>query len=564
SARVIRETPDGTVIHIDPKGQRKLEISLTQDLPKGNYDAVVSLQTPDGSQVLQEFDLTIRTPYLPWINRCPKAAVFLLVFLGALTSIFLTTFPSISSTKRSNRERITDLRESIRRLTAFDKDLNNKFTVKLVEAEALNRNTKVYTPSASERLKNIETILQKLEEQLKVRQEISDRYVEIDSADTLPFSIEHQIRRTLREADQALYMDRPDLAREKQSEAKESLKFDHSAFVKHSSVIMKKAKALLKTLSDDPRRNDMLMLYNALTESVHNLAMIQPTQASASEFKKREFEDKVRSLDMTFSKAEIYYVNLIKRAHEDIGKKDLMKAQECLSCSETYHDIEDALFVVESLREGVTEKLIHEALSRKEFSVVRHPSDPSVNSLVTFDLTFSNEKINKSPLIQTYRFRYVWAFGDGTSNAEGRMVIHYYKRRGLLVIFRNWLMRTLCILKLRGTDWKSFPLSVEVLGTDGTILATGNRNPVVPPVSVKEPLDREYSSGITLNSALGFFVTLFISSAISMTTTYEETYSFQTLKDIIAPFLLGFGLDIGRDKLQEAAKKYTQKKPGAS
>ncbi|MFA5353169.1 MAG: hypothetical protein WC291_02975 [Thermodesulfovibrionales bacterium] len=586
---VVSGKSDSTVMTLKPGEERGLEISLDANLSKGNYAGILVFRDIKGEH-LQEFDLAIKNPYVAIRtfhlfepNRYPKAFVFILVFLGAVTSLFLSKFPTVSSTKASNRERITDLRERILRLTAFERDLGAKLTVELVKAETLNTNTKVYTPSADERFKAIETQLNKIDEQLRIRQEISNRYVEIDSADCLPFSMEQQVRRLLKEADQGLYMDRPDLAEARKKEAEGLLKCEPSMIREQAEGLFKKIDELLKKLGGQFKEDaDSEELCKELIRNIGEFpgdaevhadelrkglpsavkerlkGAVGDDQELADGAKKRELLGRLMRLDLSFNKAYIYHNYLHRKKDSDIEAEE----QENLDAeigelinSGLYKGLEEAQILIRSLEMEVTDKRIKDVLSGKEFSIVTFPSDPTLNNLVKFKVVFKADEINKSPLIKTGRFRYIWDFGDDTSRAEGDEVSHYFKRRGSFILFRKWIRRTLSVLKLRQVEWKSFPLSVEVFGSDGTSLVTMRDK-----VSVREALDREYSSGITITAFMGFVLTLLISTVVAMTTTYEETYSFKSLKDVLAPFLLGFGLDISREKLQEAAKGVGSKK----
>ncbi|MDI6890831.1 MAG: hypothetical protein QMC83_07850 [Thermodesulfovibrionales bacterium] len=161
-------------VTLGPGETKNVTISFLE-IPKGNYTGILAIRD---EFTYQEYITSLNSPYIPLtpviaafksVFKWEWIFVFALVFSGAMASIILTKAMPVASEKKKNRGKIIELNGLIKTLTVFELKLNVKFMVDLIKARTINDNTKIFTPSADERIKNINSILDKLDKQLGVR-----------------------------------------------------------------------------------------------------------------------------------------------------------------------------------------------------------------------------------------------------------------------------------------------------------------------------------------------------------------------------------------------------------
>ncbi len=549
-------SPHGRIV-LEQGESRRLTLTFDR-IRKGSYEGILSIQDLQNDHIRQEFMIGVKSPFMSWCDllNSRNHKVIALVFLGAISSLLLTRLLPVASRRKVNREKILDLRDRIRRLTAYELKLQHKFTVEINKAEALNDVTKPYTPSASERLKTVDDILEIIENHLEIREKISSVYAHIDVKDVLPFSMEERIRRILSEADLLLFQEQPEAARERIKEAESQLEWDPQS--KSSLDYYAKCLDSLEKISKDTQIHDshLARLVRECQESIPGGL----TSGAVSRTRSAEPEgvrDAFRTWDLQYSRVLIYH-GFLKNLHKDLRKEqnanvygELQSELIELLQSNRYDDLRDAVDHCLSWQRGVTLSMIRDALRENEFDVFPQKDTVYLNETVTYAFHFQDDALNRSPLAD--RFIYSWDFGDLTGDTEGRKVIHYYRRRGKFILARSWLKRKAVAAGIgSGPEWRSFGVGISVFTPDRCRIA---HRPDAVTVSVKEPIESRFGSGISFPESIGFLVTFIVSCVIAVATTYDEAYTFTSVKDFLAPFLLGFGLDIGRDTIRGAYEK---------
>ncbi len=541
---------DKIPLTLEPGEEKRFYITF-KDTPWVNHEGMLVIKDLQNKHIMQEFGITLISPYI-------VLYVFLLVLSGVVFSLLLTKSLPTSSQKKANRVTMSDIQERIRYLCVFERELRTKFTVELVRAKTLNDNTKIYTPSASERFEAIKTILGKLERYLDIREKISKIYIDIDSRDFLPYSKEQEIRTILKDADLSLYMDKPEDAENKIKSAEELQKFssddeqlmlqycrDLYAHLKDSIEKAEKHKNNIKSEFIKDLMEKLKRAYSEINESLRS-----DEKTLKEKIRNRKFKEDIKMWDLQYKKIDTY-LNFLETLHEDLKKNKDRYDREVIELlrSDLYKDVNEATKLCDSLKLGVDDEMIKAAIENVEnqgFYIECEPTDPNVNRLVLFKLKFKskdNKDLNKSPLLDN--LRYVWDFGDKTTKAEGREAFHYFKRRGPFILFRKWIRRN-----FMNPIWKTFNVCVD--------LSDYKCKKDIP---IKEPVEEEYRSGITLLHVLSFTATLIISCVIVVATHYE-TYTFKSLKDYLMPFFIGFGLDISSNAFMSKAKEWETKAKG--
>ncbi|MEW6417519.1 MAG: hypothetical protein AB1480_05280 [Nitrospirota bacterium] len=555
--------PDKT-IKLEPKQQKTINIFFSE-IPKGSYKGILIIRD---NYSYKEYPITLFSPFgfleIPYVKMDRYIYVdllyaILLVFAGAMVSIILTKFVPIASDKRKNREKIVELRGLIDMLTAFEPKLKIKFTVELVEAQKINDNTKIYNPSAGERIKKVKESLTKLENYLAIRKSISDLYIEIDSRDYLPFSIEEKIRNKLRDADLKLYEGEENIAKQLKEQASKEFEFDRKKFCENLQEDIRKFLEAFKKEEHgkkdvDPFIIDLIVKLQGEVLPCIKLLKIE----DAEEQKKEEYLENLRKCELIWQKVNIYCNRLLKTQDYKLKEEEVLK----LLKSDNHNDLLKALKICNSLDYGVTEEKIVEAIEKHKFCIKSYPSDPDVNGFIKFWLEFEEDKLNDSQLLND--FRYVWDFDDMTKKAEGIEVYHYFTRRGMFILFRKWMRRNYVIF-LRSLGkwgweiaekkqiWREFRISVEIsrFSSNCSIIQKYPNLEPLKPLKVREPLDKPYRSGITFLDIFGFIAVFTLSCLITATNIYDEKFSFTSFKDVISAFLIGFGLEVSRENLSK-------------
>lgn len=559
---VTGEIQPDKIIKLEPSQQKTVRISFS-DIHKGSFSGILILRD---NYSYKEYPVTLFSPFGFWEILYVKMDryiyvnflyVILLVFAGAMASILLTKSVPIASNKKNNSEKITELRELVDNLTAYEPRLRVKFMVELVEAQKINDNTKIFNPSAGERIKKVQGTLTKLEEYLAIRKSLSDLYIEIDGRDYLPFSIEEKIRNKLREADLKLYEGDENTAKQLKEQALKEFEFDKSNFCKNLRKDI--GKFIEDHKKETPDKKDeapfIITIISKLEKEILPAMEDFIKKINAEEMKAEECLKNLRDWELIWQKVNIYCNKLLKSKDYKLKENEVLE----LLKADNHNNLLKAKNICDSLDYGVTEELIVEAITNHKFCIKYCPSDPDVNGFIKLWLEFEENKFNDSQLLND--FRYIWDFGDMTRRAEGISVYHYYTRRGMLILFRKWLRRNSVIfLRLFGEKgwkaaeikqiWKEFRVIVEISKFSGncSIIQTYT---TPEPVKVKEPLDKPYRSGITFLDIFGFISVLTLSCLITATNIYDEKFTFTSFKDVISVFLTGFGLEISRENLSK-------------
>ncbi len=557
---------------LEPGSEKIITVSF-KDIPKGFYQGVLLLQDRENKYLARQFTILLKSQYLTFGNfyNLRMFVIFILVFSGGIVSVLLTKCLPISSARRKNRQDIENCRERIESLTAFETELRIKLIVELIKARTLNDNTKIYTPSANDRLKTIDGILGNIHKQLDVREKIRDIYITINSSDTLPFSREQEIRQVLREADASVYAGNLAFAEGRITEAESLQKFDlaeEADLKQHSECLCSRIEELLTRIDEDidvsHASSDIFMkhLKDDVKRGKKELCKKEAEGAAEKDWKKKELIGKIRELDLKYGKLHIYCFHFLKQAPESLRSNQAIRDKIIAYLrSDSYSDIEEALKYCLSASHGVAEGDIEQSISGGKVCIKHYPADLDLNKPVNFWLDFGDEEINKSPLRDNYR--YIWDFEDKTSSTEGKEIFHYFRRRGWLILLRKWFRRNVYVILFgRDSVWKIFSISVRISKRCG---GCGSQyEPVTQKIPVKEPIDKEYNSGITFLDILGYTVTFVLSCIIAAVTNFEETAGFKSFKDLLSPFLIGFTLDVSRDKLVSSSKEILSKWKGSS
>lgn len=524
-------------IILEPGMQERITVTFF-DIPKGEYAGVLTIKDFKNKGVIQEFNIKLKSDFLTLKNFLDMKGIFLLVFLGAMVSLILTKALPVSARKKQNKEKISEIDNDIKILTAYEPLLKNKFSVELHRAKNLNDNTKIFTPSAQARLDSIDAILKKLENQLNVRKDISRVYMDIDSTDFLPFSSEEKIRRKLKDADLNLNMDKPDVAVKIKDEAIKMFQVNVDEYCK---ILNNRIDDFMKHVEIAKTTTEFR---NFKIEDKNIVRLLIELSDFPEKFKEKKTLKigEIRRYDMIWQKVDIYCKRFLGESLKDNFPGEEGKVLRLLESSQ-YDDIKMAMRYCDSMKQfRVSETMIENAIIQEKVNIVYYPTDPDVNEWVNFKLQFEDEYINKSPLRNN--FRYIWDFGDKTKSAEGIEVIHYFKRRGLFILFRKWLRRNLSIVFKDLKEWKKFDVSVNI----SNFRSNDDYSKIEPiTVPISEPSGKGYRSGITFLGVFGFLIIFFLSCFIAVVSTYDETYSFKSFRNILTPFLLGFSLDISRE-----------------
>jgi hypothetical protein len=503
----------------------------------------------------QPFVIVIVNPFL----MCGgTVVVFILVVLGSIASLLLNKSLPISAAKAKNRQRIADLEEQAQPLTVFEHPLRDKIAVELNRLKTLNDNTKVWTPSAQARFNKIDQILEKTEKDLNTREKIRQCYLELNAKRFMHPPEEKAIRDILKDADNNLFQDHRDAAERRLEEAVTRLKQEDGGerHIKRDENLHKEIQRLLKRLKSFIGEEYKYIEY-LLREAEELLERIDKLD---TEKDMKESQDKIGQLELIFRKLDIFntfqeYLNSDTQEMKGKYQKNSLQFMKYLR-SDEYDDIEKAFALCNSLGQyGKDESDFEEAfLGEDKFHVLSYPPDPQIDRPVEFHLEFVEDAFNQSPLRS--RYRCIWNFGDQTKETEGFRVVHFYKRHGKFILARKWIKRSWFIVKARlgkgGKNlqniFREYDLKIKVLSTTGKEIKKYSKN-----LPVFEALEKDYSSGVTLLDGLGYGITLLISCAIAVS-TYDGAECIKTLKDVLTPFLLGFGLDISKEKIMAPAK----------
>jgi hypothetical protein len=559
--------PESTIT-IDQGQSKDIRLTFTDYVPRGDYEGSLVITDMQNSHISQEIVLALSSPFMKVRDLFgrERMPIYLLVLLGTLVSFLLTVASPISVTKSNNRKNINECDNRLKKMDEFEIRLQQKLLVELARAYTININTKFYTPSAMDRLKEVTGILEKINSHLEIRdkvQSIRNRTKDMP----IPYSERKEIWSLLNEAGACIYEGDLVTAEKKRSEADDKC---NKFALKDNEFIDKFKKELIKriTLLKNDTNYTAYMTSNTVSQYIKSLNgevdTTKLTQDVDIEF--------LRDLDLKYSKLDIYFrsnMNYEKYKgsgdfkNEDPQALSTKSAQaqqyiEDLLRNGTCGDLDDADEFSASLKHGVIlKKDIKEAIKNGTYAIKYEPNDPSVNKPVNFSIVFHKNVINMSPL--RGKFRYEWNFQDHTTKPVGSNVYHYFKRRGIARLLRKWIRRNLISFipqwdghtKWRDylATWKKFNVEVAISNLDSTEPIKKNVE-----IQVREPIDKEYSSGITVTNVLSYVVTLVLSCILAVIDSLNENYTFKSMKDYLTPILLGFTLDIFKDTLMNPAK----------
>jgi hypothetical protein len=562
-------------ITLDQGQTEVVNLTFEDNVPKGDYEGSLVIIDANNDKLTQKITVLLSSPHMSFSDIFNEGTgkIYLLVFLGTLASLFLTVFVPISATKRDNRQNIDACDDRIKGLTDYEIKLRQKLLVDLARARTINENTKFFTPSAQDRLKTVSEAIVRINAQLDKRDKVQSLR-ELAEKD-LPYSKYEELWEILDGAGRCIYTTNIEAAEKRRQEAEEKYnKYIQGDQVEIDNCIAEVREKIekLRNVTAAPDEQSLLLPFieELKKELLNNDSKVKSIAKETNEAQGESNAQKysrdlkyLKNLDLKCSKVVIYYNRFLKDVKE-VEKEERPGARDEIEDffkSEEYHKLRKAVEYCDSFRIGITKKNIEKEIQGKLFRIVSEPSDPNVNKPVDFRIVFNEAKINESPLVDD--FRYEWDFSDSTRKAAKFRVTHYFKRRGILILLRKWVRRNLIVMVnglhrpvwlARSADklkiWKGFSPTVDVFRDDDN--AKLSQQTTTVPVS--EPIDKEYSSDITVTNVLSYAVTLVLSSFLAVTDTLSEDYAFKSMKDYLTPFLLGFTLNIFKDTLMNPTK----------
>lgn len=494
------------------------------------YDGLLQIKDTDEKLPKQAIPIAVVPNY---DQRWNILAVFGLVGLGAMLSLSINTWLPVVRRKAVIMRRIASIDGSSAPDTSRRGPAAMKLDVERFRLSLNIQNVAWYSMNATPQLDTLEAEVADLERKGACFDRLTPLRARISLLDDLPPSTIPQLSHLISRGEDAILRSNMVLAEAVCAEAEaiagaiddtERLK---SSLKTEITRLLDRVKTSHETLVDDPFIEKLVTtdLPAALAEMEINASI-----------------DRSRLIDFDQScfQAHLYimrYKSEMLVRYPDLGtngfKDRLLKAIRAGD-----RGLGRARDILDAAEDGVTDEELDNAIRGGRGCIVRSPTKPKAGTTARFEFRFDDERLNRSPLAA--QREYEWSFGDGTSNALGRICVHFFRKPTQPVqALRSWRP----LRPFLPPPEPARPLTVECRISHGC--AELSR----PSISLEVLANSNVERRIRTIDGMATMISVAVALLLAVLLHYTGLERFDTLNDIATPFLAGFGLDQVKDKL---------------
>lgn len=526
----VRITPDPA--RVDPEGGGS-PVKVAVD-GSAKFDGLLWLidaqSCPDGSEEVDECHLRTAVPamILP-----PAWDIVLWVAIGAILSVMLNQMLPASRTKRSNYNRIMELRSKIQSSTEPGADLRMVLNAEQHRIRGVNSEIFWFSPGKKERFDEVNQLIENLARKVDLVARLSALREYFRREGIIPQSRrQRDIDCLLLQSEGALVDGDLDEAESKLDEAdkKKSEPETDGAGDRRSEL----AKRIRELPAQKPERPPYIQ--NLILKLRSKLQKGNKIDPAAS-------DEGLPQLEHEYAKAALYEVLEQTLCDHDFGEQELKLkydfsrrlaaedfygARSLLSVRITPHEICETLDKINSGNLGARIRV--------------EPVNPEERQSAVYEVEFDEPRLNYLEARRLVQF--VWDFGDGTARTRGVRCVHHFP---LTVLWRNPLRRLQRLQLVKGSYERT--VSVEMSASDDERESTAKTD---TKVRVRGPTKR--SVGLTLFELFSFVLVTAVAVISAFGAEYANLVGESTYSTWLTAFLFGFGLDQIRDRTVNPAQ----------
>lgn len=494
------------------------------------YDGLLQIKDTDEKLPKQTMSIAVAPNY---DQRWNILGVFLLVGMGALLSLAINTWLPVVRRKAEIMRRIASLDGS----TAPDSSRRGPAALKLdVERNRLSlaiQNVAWYAMNATPQLDQVETEVADLEKKSACFDRLTPLRTRIVRLDDLPPSTIPQLTHLISRCEDAILRSNLVLAETVCTDA-EAL----AGAIDDTDRMKASLKTEITRLLERVNNSQGSLIDDPFIEKLVTIDL--PAALVAMERDVQIDRSHLIDFDQSCFQAHLYvmrYKSELLLRYPELGtngfRDDLLKAIRAGD-----RGLGRARDLLDAAEDGVTNKEIDEAVTKGLGRIVCAPTKPKAGTTARFEFRFDDDRLNRSPLAA--QRDYEWSFGDGTSNALGRICVHFFRKPTQPVqSLRSWPL----LKPFLPPPEPDKPLTVECR------IARGSVKLYKSAIDIEVLENSNVERRIRTIDGMATMISVAVALLLAVLLHYTGLERLDTLNDLATPFLAGFGLDQVKDKL---------------
>ncbi|MGH7451391.1 MAG: hypothetical protein ACRENG_08620, partial [bacterium] len=488
-----------------------------------------------------------------------------LVLIGSVFSLILGTAIPRTIVKLKNRRWAQEIATEIREHAESGSPISVKLAVLRNKLGYLNDGIKWYGVKVTERIEEINRLKAELEADLKVVVAIKHLRNRVEQTALIPRSLETKVENLLMLAERNLLEGDRENAKAKIDDARKI--FDEKEALAQLQAELTEAIQVLAQLPENPSGVDWM------DELIKQLIALKPDSLAPE-----QLPEKLSEIQRQYAIVDLYwnkFINdILKRFSDFETQKD--KLLELLKIGLTSEAaLQEADDLVRAMNIKLSESDIINSIQKDGGRIIVSTSTPLPEQIITFRFVLRDRHKDESFLAR--RLRYEWNFGDETNVDVGKERLHYFRKKS-----KSWRSRLKNLWRSKAaalppvsSDRASSPASMDHREDKSSVKPAepdyevtlkikdraGNeivKAPFKQGIFIRSYHDKKYRVDISSVEFITFVTVFFVALGFAINMHFDEMKHFHSFKDLVTPFLWGFGLDQGKNTFMESFKSIAQ------
>ncbi len=543
---------------LEPGNEQMVTLRLAE-MPGGKVSMgmlTIADEMEPGSH--KTFFMALRSSY-----RSPlQIALFvMLVLAGSLFSLILGTAIPRTIVKLKNRRWAQELGTEIRENAESGSPISVKLAVLRNKLGFLNDGIKWYGVKVTERIEEINRLKAELEADLKVVVAIKHLRNRVEQTALIPRSLETKVENLLMLAERNLLEGDRENAKAKIDDARKI--FAEKEALAQLQTELTEAIQALTQLPENPSGVDWM------DELIKQLIALKPDSLAPEQLPEKlsEIQRRYAIVDLYWNK---FINDIIKRFSDFETQEDklLELLKTGLASEATLQEADD---LVSAMNLKLSESDVIDSIQKDGGRIMVSTFTPLPEQIITFRFVLRDRHKDESFLAR--RLRYEWNFGDETNVDVGKERLHYFRKKS-----KSWRSRLKNL-------WRSKAAALSPASSDRASMdqregkpaaksaepdyevtlkikdRAGNEiveTPFKQGIFIRSYHDKKYRVDISSVEFITFVTAFFVALGFAINMHFDEMKHFHSFKDLVTPFLWGFGLDQGKNTFMESFKSLAQ------
>ncbi|MGH7600819.1 MAG: hypothetical protein ACREOI_31060 [bacterium] len=474
------------------------------------------------------FFMGLRSSY-----RSPEqiALFVLLVFAGSIFSLILGTAIPRTIVKLKNRRLAQELGTEIREHAESGSPISVKLAVLRNKLGYLNDGIKWYGVTVTERIEEINRLKAELEADLKLVVVVKHLRNRVEQTALIPRNLEAKVENLLVLAERNLLEGDRENAKVKIDEARKI--FDEKEALAQLQAELTEAIAKLPENSSG---------VDWMEELSKELKASRPDSLPPERL--GEVQRRYAIVDLYLNK---FKNDILKRfpdfqTHEDALLELLRRGLASEAA------LQEAGNLIGAMNLKLFENDIIDDIRQGKGSIEASTFTPLPEQIIAFRFVLHDRHKDESFLAR--RLRYEWNFGDMTNVDIGKERVHYFRTKP-----QSWWSPLKKLWRGRSAALPDYEVALQIKNRAGKEITEA---PFKQNIFIRSYHDKKYRVDISSVEFITFFTVFFVALGFAINMHFDEMKHFHSFKDLVTPFLWGFGLDQGKNTFMESFKSISQ------